>query len=557
MGFYGGLAADRRRAPGPAWAWTESDIVAREGRCTDTPMSTPIISAPYRLIYELGNAFASQLDLDPLLELVAQKCREVLDAEGASILLLDSTGKELFFPYLANLDPEVARKLATLKFPATEGIAGEALRSGRALKVDDVASEQRFYSLIDRHTGMETRAILAAPLIVNGEHLGVVEVINPLHRELFSNEDLVLLELLANSIAVAIRNTTRAEQLQAAQQTLRTQLGALRRDLARYELPENMIGASPEMTEVFRLVESVCASPISVLIEGETGTGKELLARAIHRLGDRADRPFLAINCAALSEHLLESELFGHRRGAFTGAYTDRPGLFKAASGGVIFLDEIGEMPLSMQPKLLRVLQDGEIIPVGSTRPERVDVRVISASNRSLRTAVVEGTFREDLFYRLAAFPIALPPLRARAGDISLLAPRFLAIASARQQKAIREIEPAAIKLLEAYPWPGNVRELQNEIERAVALTPPGENIVPERLSDRVRNAEGASTAGINGQIVTRDKVVSLKAARADFEARYIEQVFAANGGNVTRSARVLGVSRISLQRKLREYGIR
>jgi transcriptional regulator with GAF, ATPase, and Fis domain len=520
-------------------------------------MATPTPSAPYRLIYELGNAFASQLEVEPLLQLVTQKCREVLDAEGASILLLDASGNELYFPYLADLDPEVARRLAGLKFPATQGIAGEALSSGRALKVDDVSVEAHFYSLIDRHTGLRTRSLLAAPLLVNEQRLGALEVVNARGRACFSADDLVLLELLAHSIALALQHATRVDRLQATEQSLRTELGALRRDLAKQELFAEVVGASAEMTEVLQLITAISATPIAVLLEGETGTGKELLARALHRLSDRADRPFLAINCAALSEHLLESELFGHRRGAFTGAIGDRPGLFRAASGGVIFLDEIGEMPLAMQPKLLRVLQDGEIIPVGSARPERVDVRVISASNRDLRAAVAAGSFREDLYYRLAAFPIVLPPLRARRGDIALLAARFLATAAQRQHKPIGTLDPETLTLLERYPWPGNVRELQNEIERAVALTPPGEHLLPHRFSPKVRGATLAAPAASPPTATTAAPNGGLRSARADFEARYIGQVFAQHQRNVSQSARALGISRISLQRKLKDYQIR
>jgi len=523
-----------------------------------TAMATVTPSAPYRLIYELGNAFACELDLDPLLELVTVKCREVLEAEGAAILLLDARGEELYFPYLADLDAEVARRLAPLRFSASMGIAGEALRSGRALKVDDVSREERFYSLIDRHTGLTTRSILAAPLIFAGTRLGVVEVVNSMRGSSFTGDDLVLLESLANSIALAINNAARVTQLQISEQTLRAQVGALRRDLAKRELLDDITGTSPAMEDVFRLMGSISASPIAVLIEGETGTGKELVARAIHRMSDRAERPFLAVNCAALSEHLLESELFGHRRGAFTGAINDQPGLFKAASGGVIFLDEIGEMPLTMQPKLLRVLQDGEINAVGSTRPERVDVRVISASNRNLKAAVDAGTFRADLYYRLAAFPIVLPPLRARNGDIPLIAARFLSAASTRQRKLIKKIEPEALDLLERYPWPGNVRELQNEIERAVALTPPGESLTPARLSEKIQNGSNpAPAAGSLSSSGTRNENGSLRFARADFEARHIAQVLASNQGNVSRSAKVLGISRISLQRKIKEYNIR
>jgi transcriptional regulator with PAS, ATPase and Fis domain len=343
---------------------------------------------------------------------------------------------------------------------------------------------------------------------------------------------------------------------------LRTEVGALRRDLARHELLEEIVGVSPEMAEVYYLMNSAAVSPISVLVVGETGTGKEHVARAIHRMSARANKPFLAVNCAALSEHLLNSELFGHRRGAFTGADRDQPGFFRAASGGIIFLDEIGEMPLAMQPTLLRVLQDGEIISVGDTRAEKVNVRVFSATNRDLKAAVAAGRFRADLYYRLSAFPIRLPPLRARRRDIPLLAARFLAIASERQQKEIREFDSAAVDLLEKYDWPGNIRELQNEIERAVVLAPRGASIGPEHLSDELRGESQGTSADSKAEHLETSGMQApngalLRDARAGFEARYISEVLARNRGNVSRSATVLGISRISLQRKIKEYGLR
>ena len=430
---------------------------------------------PYRLIYELGNAFASRLELDDLLGLVVRKCREVFEAEGVSVLLLDHERDEFYFPYFSDLDPNVAARLMEIRFHSSRGVAGEVLRNGRSVRID-VADDPNFYSQVDKVTGFRTRSIVAALLVADSTRLGVIEVVNPIKLETFTNDHLALLEALAESIALAIHNANRVGILRISADNLRTEVGALRRDLARHEVSEEVIGASAEMLEVFRLINSAAtAASIAVLLEGETGTGKELVARAIHRMSDRADKPFLAVNCAALSEHLLESELFGHRRGSFTGATQTQPGLFRAANGGVIFLDEIGEMPLSMQPTLLRVLQDGEIMSVGDTRPERVDVRVFSATNRDLKSAVAAGSFRADLYYRLAAFPIRLPPLRARRRDIPLLADRFLSVASARHHKEIREFDPAVIELFERYEWPGNIREMQNEIERAVVLTPSGE----------------------------------------------------------------------------------
>src|SRR5277367_130975 len=444
-------------------------------------------SLPYRLIYELGNAFASRLELVPLIELVTSKCREILDADGVSVMLLDAESQELYFPFLSDRDPKVAERLRRVRVPVGKGIAGEVFQTGRSVMIDNVSSDSHFYSGVDQKTGFTTRSVLAAPLIANEIRLGVIEAVNPLGRDAFSVNDLALLEALAESVAMAIFNADRIGKLKASEDMLRTEVGALRRDLVRHELLDEIVGVTPEMAEVYHLMNSAAASPISVLLTGETGCGKEHMARAIHRMSARADKAFLAVNCAALSEHLLESELFGHRRGSFTGATHNQPGLFRAANGGVIFLDEIGEMPLSMQPTLLRVLQDGEIMSVGDTRPERVDVRVFSATNRELRAAVAAGTFRADLYYRLAAFPIRLPPLRMRRRDIPLLADRFMSLANARHHKEIRGLDPTVLDLFERYDWPGNIRELQNEIERAIVLTPSGDTIKPAQLSSEVR----------------------------------------------------------------------
>jgi two-component system response regulator HupR/HoxA len=316
-----------------------------------------------------------------------------------------------------------------------------------------------------------------------------------------------------------------------------------------------VVGTGPVMEEVFRLMKKAAASVIPVLIEGETGTGKELVARAIHAASPRGSAPFVAINCAAMPETLLESQLFGHRRGAFTGADRDRAGLFEAANGGSIFLDEIGEMPLAMQAKLLRVLQEGEITPLGETRARPVDVRVVSATNRNLTAEVEAKRFRDDLYYRLAGFPIALPPLRDRSEDIPVLAERFVTVAAHKHRKHVRGLTPEALDCLVAFDWPGNVRELQNEIHRAVVLAEDGEAVSPEYLSARVRGASGGDAAAPAAEPARAGG--ELREVRAAFEAKHIAEVLRQQGGNVSRTAQVLGLSRMQLHRKIKEYNLR
>ena len=528
----------------------------------------------YHLLYDLGCAFSARLDLDQLFAIVTGKCREIMNAEGVAILLHDPERDELYFPWVAERDPEVAERLLGLRFAADQGFAGHVMRTGHAMRVDDVSRDSRFYGQIDRQSGVTTRNLIAAPLRSHQGPLGVLEVVNRADGAAFTDDQLAFLEALAGSVGVAIENARLYAQVKASEERLRAQVGALRREIAARDRFAEMVGTSAAMEDVFRLMDSAANAPITVLISGETGTGKELVARGIHRASERAEGPFIAVNCAALPETLLESELFGHRRGAFTGALADRRGLFEAATGGTIFLDEVGEMPAAMQSKLLRVLQEGEILPIGETRPRKVDVRVISATNRQLEAEVSARRFREDLYYRLTVFPIHIPALRERRDDIPLLADHFLAEAVRRHGKAIPGIEPAALERLRAFDWPGNVRELQNEIERAVALTRAGEPIDVARLSDKLRAgaapAPGTSAAGAPPAEAPRSVAASttepagaesrprgLRDARAEFEARYITEVLRAHNGNVSHAAQALGLSRVMLQRKMKEYKLR
>jgi transcriptional regulator with GAF, ATPase, and Fis domain len=527
----------------------------------------------FALLYELGCSFASRIELDELLPLVVDKCREALDAEGISILLLDAERNELYFPYVSQFDPAVVERLRNLRFPADKGIAGAALNHGVAIRVPDARHDQRHYHGVDEVTGITTRDLMAVPLISRQGKIGVIEAVNSRGPRRFSEDDLAFFEALAGSIAVAIENARLYTQVREAEASLQKRIGVLRRDLARTDVFTRIIGTTPGMREVFRLMESAAATSIPVLIEGETGTGKEMVARGIHLASARSEGPFVAINCASLPEGLLESELFGHRRGAFTGAVRDNPGLFRAANGGVIFLDEISDMPMSMQAKLLRVLEEEEVVAVGDNFPRKVDVRVLSATNRDLKTAVDRGNFRQDLYYRVAVFPIRLPPLRDRRDDIPLLATHFLHNAAQRHNKRIDAFAPETIALFCAYDWPGNVRELRNEIERAVALARDGELIGPPHLTPALAAfVPKSSVVSFSGAIADPGELLtpsataeeqrktnseSLRQARAAFEARHITEVLRQHQSNVSRTAQALGLSRAALQKKMKAYNLR
>jgi two-component system response regulator HydG len=325
---------------------------------------------------------------------------------------------------------------------------------------------------------------------------------------------------------------------------LRQEIKRLRGELAHSYGLENIIAVSRKMTEVLEVVSQIGDSAASVLLSGESGTGKELIARALHFRSRRQQAPFVPVNCAAIPDNLLESELFGHTKGAFTDARQAKAGLFQTARGGTLFLDEIGEMPLQLQAKLLRVIEDKRVRPVGSTEETPVDVRIVSATNTDLEEAIKTGKFRADLYYRLATVTLVLPPLRERPEDIVPLVRHFLARASAEAGRAVPEIDPEAIGCLTHYQWPGNIRELQNVISRAVILC----------RNDRITRGDlPAKVAGGETPWVTVDDAVNRRLTMDQLEREYARAILAAVGGNKSEAAAVLGIDRKTLYRKLGE----
>ena len=344
-----------------------------------------------------------------------------------------------------------------------------------------------------------------------------------------------------DDILVAVERAVRDRSLRKEVRRLQTALERPRTDT-------EIVGSGSVMAGVLDMVTRIADSDVGVLVTGESGTGKELIARAIHRQGPNPDGPFVAVNCAAIPEPLLESELFGHAKGAFIDAKSQRRGLFAQSSGGTLFLDEIGDMPLPMQVKLLRALEERQVRPVGSDTSSPFDARVIAASNRDLEAAVQEKTFREDLYYRIHVVHIEVPPLRARAGDILELAQHFLRVAAARQRKAVTGFSSAVAEKLLGYTWPGNVRELLHTIERAVALT-RFEELTVDDLSERIRAYK------VTPLVFTADadELVTLD----ELERRYVIRVLDAVGGNKSNAARVLGLDRTTLYRMLARFGLR
>jgi two-component system response regulator HupR/HoxA len=356
-----------------------------------------------------------------------------------------------------------------------------------------------------------------------------------------SDELRVTLRQAVEMFHLTRENARLLSELKVANERLAAENAYLRGASTEHEI----VGDSPGIREALALVARVAPSRTTVLIEGETGTGKELIARAIHAASPRRDRLFVTVNCAALSEGILESELFGHRRGAFTGAIADRKGLFEVADGGTLFLDEISETTGELQAKLLRVLQDGEIRPVGDNQSRRIDVRVIAATNRRLDEEVKGGRFREDLYYRLRVFPIRVPPLRDRREDVPALAVHFTHHIATSIGKPILDPTPEALAILARYPFPGNVRELANEIERAVLLAEPGTPIAEDVLSDHLieATANGAPPG-------------ALQRRTADFEREEIQTTLERTGGNKTRAAEELGITYRGLLKKMRRLGM-
>ena len=408
--------------------------------------------------------------------------------------------------------------------------------------------------------GANIRSTIGVPLWKGDDILGVLQVDNRDAPAMFDRRDVEALGALAQGASLAVVSARLIRRLTHAEEQLRKENQFLRGREQRRAGELRIIGESRRIKQVLEQLDKVANTRVTVLIEGETGTGKELFASAVHYRSSRRDKLFVAQNCAAFPENLLESELFGHKRGAFTGATEEKKGLFEVADGGTLFLDEVGEMPLSLQAKLLRVLQEGEVRPIGAAATRRVNVRIVTATNRNLEKEVAEGRFREDLYYRLKVFPLRVPALRERREDIPLLVSHFLERYAREFGRSIDGFSQQALEVLQSHGWPGNVRELENEVQRAVIQADGERFITPELLSPRVRAAEPqASTAPdptLADEAEAQDAGGTLREMMDNVERRILTRALAAHGNNKTAAAKALGITREGLHKKLKGLGL-
>jgi Nif-specific regulatory protein len=481
-------------------------------------------------LVEASASINASLNLSEVLQAIAQKAAVVLRSEASSVLMLDRRRNKLvFMAAVGDRGPALIGE----EFEANLGIAGRVAATAKGVIVGDVRENKDFFRGIDAKSSFQTKGIIAAPLIWKGDVIGVVEVLNKVSGGGYDEDDLTLLQIFANLAASGAHNARQHTILVRENRTLKESL----------RIAAPIIGNSAALRQVLDMVNRVAPSNATVLLLGETGTGKEVTARQIHQASPRSEKALIAVNCAALPETLLESELFGHEKGSFTGAHAERMGRFEMADGGTIFLDEIGDISMGTQVKLLRVLQEKEFVRVGGSKTISTDVRVIAATNRDLRVAMEKGVFREDLFYRLNVFPINLPPLRQRREDIPLLVDHFISLAAVQVGVAKPDVGDDAMALMASYKWPGNIRELQNVVERAVLMA-DGASLSPVHLPREIVGEEsfGEQAKG-ESSLWGYEKALIVKALRE-------------NSWNQSKAARALGISRDNLRYRVKKFAI-
>lgn len=486
-------------------------------------------------------------DPDTLLVSILESAMLMVKCEAASLLLVRKEINSLeFYISLGPKNSEVKKILVE-----KESIAGWVAENCQSVIINDVNSDPRFNSTVQNTTKYVTRNMIAFPMSVKGECVGVIELINKANNGDFTADDLEILELLGEQAAVAYQNALRYRKN-------KVQLNALQYVVDAGKDYHPFIARNPLVLSLIENIKRASAINSSVLITGESGVGKELFAEQIHLLSNRKNKPFVRVSCASLSPSLLESEFFGHVKGAFTDAVSARKGRFEMADGGTIFLDEIGELPFDLQAKLLRVIQEKKFERVGSCDTISVDVRIIAATNRDLEAMIKEGTFRSDLYFRLNVLPIAVPPLRERRDELEDLCEFFLNKFKAEIHKEFLGFSEAAKKAIYSYMWPGNIRELENTIERACIIgNPPFIQLNDLRLPVDSENLSETAEIQNCAEELSLMKDRSLKNALSEFKKQYVERILMETNWNQTAAAKILDIQRTYVSKLISELNIR
>ncbi len=508
-------------------------------------------------LLELTSILNSSLDIEKVMNQLMVFLDEKLGMSRGTLTLLDTTTNEVFTEVAHGLSPE---QIQRGRYRLGEGVTGRVVAAGEPMVIPNVGKDPLFLNRTQSRGDLERNNIsfLCVPIKLENQTIGALSVDCHNRKEGSFEDDLRLLTIICSMVA---RSVQLYQKIKSDQETLVSENKRLNRELGVRFRPTNIIGQSKRIADVFDSIGLVSQTKATVLLRGESGTGKELVAHAIHYNSERAEGPFIKISCAALPEALLESELFGYEKGAFTGATARKVGRFEMAHNGTLFLDEIGDVPASTQIKLLRVLQEKEFERVGGTETLRVNIRLITATNRDLEKLVREGKFREDLYYRLNVIPIFLPALRDRKEDIPLLVKHFLQTANEENGKAVKYVPDPSMKYLMNYGWPGNVRELENALTRAVILC-KGDTLTPDLFpipgtkdQPALQDFNPPETVSILGEQEADSN--NLTVQKKNLEKRLIRDALARTGGSQRQSAKILGITERILGYKVKKYGLK
>ncbi|HEX4338273.1 MAG TPA: sigma 54-interacting transcriptional regulator [Polyangiaceae bacterium] len=473
--------------------------------------------AGLRKLFQFSEKLMSTPSVDELLEALLDDVIEITGASRGVVLLVDASEGEGAHPRVRASRNVKRESMVDASGTISDSIVQHVISSKRPIIVSDALSDTTF-GKSESVLALQLSSVMCAPLMSQREVVGALYLGNDEVKHLFDRKQLDLLVIFAGQASLILQNAVLLSALRADKEKLAAELSDKRFG--------EIIGACPSMMEVFRKLQKVAATDISVMITGETGTGKELIAREIHRRSNRVDGPFISVNCGAIPENLIESEMFGHVKGAFTGAIASRPGKFQQSEGGTLFLDEVGELTPALQVKLLRAIQERIVYRVGDSKPEKCDIRILAATNRNLEAMIKTGEFREDLYYRLNVVNLWLPPLRDRGEDTFIIAKVLLSKYADELQSPVRGFTPAALAAIRKFDWPGNIRQLENRIKKALVLCDKT-LLGPEDLD-----------LGLEAQA----PIVPLEKAKEDFQRRYVLEVLERNNGNRTQTARDLGV---------------